>query len=146
VNWILEAACSLDVRRYDHPRTTVVKVCLIADRLDRFCLGLCLLNEDLIDRLDLVDTPGARVFRLRRSTGATSIALREDEIKLALDGVALEAWLYFTLRAVRDGMAEVDHMDFETRDYENQLVDVIVQYPSSAPAVSPEEARRRLEL
>jgi hypothetical protein len=147
MNWSLEKACSLAVRSYDN-KATVVKVCLIADVLDRFCLGLCLLKEDLIDSLDLVDTKGAKRFRLQRSTRAISIELQQDKINLALDAIELERWLHFTLRAVRDGVAEVDHLDVEAilAGQAPESVDLIIAYPSSVPPVSSNEARRRLGL
>jgi hypothetical protein len=47
---------------------------------------------------------------------------------------------------VRDGMAEVDHIDLELTRQTHEAVDLCIMYPSSAPPVSPEEARRRLGL
>jgi hypothetical protein len=134
------------VRKYDVPTATVVKVMLMAEALDRFCIGLCLLKENLIDTFDLVDTRGVSSFRLRRSLEVTVIEIRQDKISLALDTTELTRWLYFTLRAVRDGTAEVDHLDVEARGQTQERVDVVIAYPSSAPAVSSDEARRRLGL
>jgi len=146
MNWRLKNACSSAVRNFDVPMATVVKVTLMAEALDRFCIGLSLVRENLIDSFDLVDARGASSIRLRRSVEATVIEIRHDKINLGLDTTELERWLYFTLRAVRDGTAEVDHLDVEAKDQAHQRVDVIVAYPNSAPAVSSDEDRRRLGL
>jgi|SRR5882757_10019203 len=148
MNWRLEKACALGVRDYDIPKTTVVKVNLIADVLERFCIGLCLLNDDLIDSFDLVDTNGTGLFRLLRSTHATSIELQRDKISLTLDAIELERWVQFTLRAVRDGAAEVGHLDMAVTlaGEARKPIDLVIVYPSSVPPVSPDEARRRLGL
>jgi hypothetical protein len=148
MNWRLEKACSLAEISYDIPKTTVVRVNLIADVLDRLCIGLCLLREDLIDSLDLVDVKGASRLRVQQSTHATSILLRQDKIDLALDAIALEMWQHFTLRALRDGTAEVDHIDIEATlvGRTHEPVHLVIAYPSSAPPVSPDEVRRRLGL
>jgi hypothetical protein len=53
--------------RSDGP--TTIKVRLIADQLGRVSIGLCLLREELISSLDLVDTTGADLFILKRSVG-----------------------------------------------------------------------------
>ncbi len=148
MNWRLEKACSLGVISYDIPKTTVVRVTLIGDVLDRIGIGLCLLREELIDSLDLVDVKGTSRFRVQRSTHAISIQLRQDNIDLALDAVALELWQHFTLRTLRDGTAEVDHIDMEATlaGGSHESVDLVIAYPSSAPPVSPDEVRRRLDL
>jgi hypothetical protein len=106
-------------------------------------LGLSLLKENLIDSFDLADAGGANAFRLRRSIEFTTIEIRPDRISLTLDTVELERWLHF---AIRDGTAEVDHLDVEAKSQAHERVDVIIVYPSSAPSVSSDEARRRLGL
>jgi hypothetical protein len=148
MNWRLENACALDIHNYDIPKKTVVRVNLIADVLDRFCIGLCLLNEDLIDSLDLVDTNSFGLFSLRRPTHAMSIDMQPDKISVVLDAIELERWGQFTLRAVRDGAAEVDHLDVTvmSTDELRHWVDLVIVYSSSVPPVSPDEARRRLGL
>jgi hypothetical protein len=148
MNWRLEKACSLTVRGGANSVATVVKVCLVAELLDRFCIGICLLKEGLIDGLDLVDTNAGGLFTLRRSTRATSIELGKGKAILVLDAVELERWMHFTLRAVRDGAAEVDHFDLDATStgQTHESVEVVVVFPSSLAPVSPNEARRRLGL
>jgi hypothetical protein len=147
MNWRLEKACALGVVSFDIPKTTVVRVTLIEDALDRIGIGLSLLREELIDSFDLVDEKGTSRLRVRRSTRAVSIQLLQDNVDLALDSVALEMWQHFTLRALRDGTAEVDHIDIEAElsGGTHELVDLVIVYPSSAPPVSPDEVRRRLD-
>jgi hypothetical protein len=146
MNWRLEKACSLAIESFENPKTIVVEVRLIADLLDRFCIGLCLLQEHLIDSLDLVDVKGKDLFRFQRSTGAVLVQFRPSKTIVAFDSVQLGYLKHFTLRAVRDGMAEVDHIDLELTRQTHEAVDFCIMYPSSAPPVSPEEVRRRLGL
>jgi hypothetical protein len=142
MNWRIEKACALAVDVYDNGKMTCVEVRLTADALDRFCIGLCLLEERLIDSLDLVDVKGKDVFRLRNSKDEVTVQVRPGKIIVALDPVRL---MYFTLCAVRDGVAAVNHLDLELiRD--PQRVDLYVEYPAVGPPVPPEEVRRRLGL
>ena len=147
MNWRLEEACSLTIVAGEDPMA-IIKVCLIAESLDRFCIGLCLLREGLIKSLDLVERDGARVIRLQRSARGTLIHIGNGKIVLSLDETELERWMHFSLRTVRDGAAEVDHFDMEAvlEGRGTQATTVVVAFPSSAPSVSPDEARRRLGL
>lgn len=123
------------------PKSTVVMVPLTAETLDRFCIGLCLLHEHLIDTLDLIDVKGKEVFRLQNPDEAT-VQFRPGKIFVALDPVQL---MFFTLCAVRDGMAEVDHLDIELIHHP-QRIGLCLRYPVVGPPVPPEEVRRRLDL
>jgi hypothetical protein len=146
MNWRVEKACVLDVANEDRP--TTIKVRLIADQLGRVSIGLCLLREGLISSLDLVDTTGADLFRLKRSVGSGSSEIAKGKVILALDMVELDRWLHFLLRTVRDGVAEVDHFDLEAPllNEADASCDVTVAFPSSIPPTSPEEVRRRRGL
>ena len=146
MNWRIEKACTLAVRSFDNPKATAVKVCLRADVQGRLCIGLCLLKEHLISSLDIVHTNGDDLLRVQRSTSSTSIEIRQAKIDLAVSSVEIDLWLHFTLRTVRDGVAEVDHIDLEVDEagQTGRRVDLIIAYPSSASPVSSTEARRRL--
>ena len=147
MNWRLDGAYSLVLRRDPNDLATVVKICLVAGLQERFCIGLCLLKERLIDKLDLVSTDGGHVIRVQRAVQVTSVQLGRAKTVLTLHEVELERWQYFTLRAVRDGAAEVDHFDVDAiLEGGTNVATVTVAFPSSVPPVSPEEARRRLGL
>jgi len=147
MTWRLEKACAWAVVVGDEGATRV-KVHLMADRLERFCIGLCLLDKGLIERLDLVGAKDGNAFRLQRSAKATSIQLGKGKAVMSLSLVELERWVYFTLRAVRDGVAEVDHIDVEAplNGDASCIVDVVVAFPAAMPPASPDEVWRRLDL
>ncbi len=147
MNWRLENACVLAIRISANAVASVVKVSLSNDILERFCIGLCLLKEGLIDSLDLVDHHGS-VFRLQRSDSAICVRLGEGKTILTLSEIELERWVHFTLRTVRDGIADVDHFDVEAplAGSSSEIVDVVIAFPASVPPVSPNEVRRRLGL
>jgi hypothetical protein len=142
MNWRIEKACALAIDVFDNGKMTSVMVSLTAHALDRFCIGICLLEERLIDSLDLVDVKGKDVFRLQNSKGEVTVQFRPGKIIVALDPLQ---FMHFTLCAVRDGMAAVDHLDLELIRHP-QRVDLCVRYPAVGPAVPPEEVRRRLGL
>ncbi len=142
MNWRIARACALAVEVFDNGKMTVVDVRLTAEALDRFCIGICLLEERLIDSLDLVDVNGKDVFRLQTSKGDATVQFRPGKIIVGIDPLQ---FMHFTLCAVRDGMAPVDHLDLELTRHP-QRVDLYVKYPSVGPPVPPEEVRRRLGL
>jgi hypothetical protein len=142
MNWRIEKACALAIDVFDNGKMTSVMVSLTAHALDRFCIGICLLEERLIDSLDLVDVKGKDVFRLQNSKGEVTVQFRPGKIIVALDPLQ---FMHFTLCAVRDGMAAVDHLDLELIRHP-QRVDLCVRYPAVGPPVPPEEVRRRLGL
>lgn len=148
MNWRIENACALAVHGGGNAPAEFVKVSLIAEVLHRFCIGLCLLKEGLIDSLDLVDVDSAQAIRLQASSQATSVQIGRGKIVLSLREIELERWVHFTLRTVRDGVAEVDHFDVEAMPEKlgTHAITVVVAFPSSVPPVSPDEARRRLGL
>jgi hypothetical protein len=143
MNWRIEKACALAIVKFDKPKMTVVEVYLTAEALDRFCIGVCLLEERLIDSLDLVDVKGKDVLRLQNSKGEVTVQFRPGKIIVALDPLQ---FMHFTLCAVRDGMAAVDHLDIELIHHPHEPVDLYVEYPAVGPPVPPEEVRRRLGL
>jgi len=147
MKWRIEQACSLDVTSCNAPKATTVRVRLSAVGLDRVCIGLCLLEQALIDSLDFRGMTGDSRLRIERSSHAASIQLGRHRIDLSLDTVALEMWQYFTLRAVRDGIAEVGHINMEIAlaGATPDQVDVVIVYPSSAPPVSPDERSMQSE-
>lgn len=151
MNWRLEKACSIVIRTVGaDDADTIVKVSLLAILLDQVCIGLCLLREGLITTLDLIDTSAKMTLRLERAEnkGSTEIRLDKGRAVLSLDQTELDRWMHFTLRIVRDGVAEVDHIDLDAplADQSGRAISVIVAFPSSLPPVSEEEARRRLGL
>jgi hypothetical protein len=148
MNWRLERACSLIIRSYDKPKSIGVKVSLIADMLDRICIGLCLLQEGLIESLDLVDLNNKDLFRLQRAVHGTSLQIESFKIILGLEARSLKILQHYTIRTVRDRVAEVDHLDVEAEllGQPDQTVNVMIAYPDSIPPFSPEEMRRRLGL
>jgi hypothetical protein len=148
MNWRLENACSLAVHDSGDAMAAAIKVSLSAEFLHQFCIGLCLLREGLIDAFDLAGRGSPREIRLQTAARATSVQIGKSKVLLSLDTTELERWVHFTLRTVRDGVAEVDHFDLEAipEGQGTQAVAVVVAFPSSTPPVSPDEARRRLGL
>jgi hypothetical protein len=157
MNWRLDQACSLALSS-DQDMQISVLVSLNPDHLDRFCIGLCLLREGLIESLDLVDLQGNSRLRLqccaavvphrygkrsrfRPYVPSTSIQFRQNpsdlqtdlKIDLTLDPAALGYWQEVTLQSVRDRIAQVDQFDIEANlaGAVQQIVNVAIRYPSA---------------
>ncbi|MCP5468845.1 MAG: hypothetical protein H7A32_06210, partial [Deltaproteobacteria bacterium] len=71
--------------------------------------------------------------------------LEQNKLYLELSENELEYWIYFFLIDYRDGMAEVDHIDLETKRIKGEpAVDIVLQRSHARPPLSPEELERKL--
>lgn len=76
--------------------------------------------------------------------GRATAETTTEKLALTLSKTEIGYWLAYFARYYRDGVAEVDHIDVEAVSTKGVGVDVRLRVARSAPAVSPEEARRRL--
>lgn len=136
MNWRLAGACTLTGDGDGTLTSAGLKVRLLARSFHQFCIGLCLLDKGLIDSLDLAGSDSDRVLRLQTVDRATSVQFIKNKIVLSLDGTELERWVHFTLRTVRDGVAEVDHLDVDARlgGGEADSITIVVAFPASMAA------------
>ncbi|WP_431050324.1 hypothetical protein [Roseateles sp. L2-2] len=133
MNWRLAGTCSLTGGEDGTFMPAGLKVRLLAGSLHQFCIGLCLLDKGLVESLDLVESDSDRVLRLTAGARSTSVQSIKNKIVLSLDGTELERWVHFTLRTVRDGVAEVDHLDVDARveGGEAEATTIVVVFPGS---------------
>jgi len=54
--------------------------------------------------------------------------------------------LHFFLRTIRDGSAEVDHVDVDAVAENGTATSVVLKFPAHAAPVSADEVRRRLGI
>lgn len=120
---------------------------------DRWTLGLCLLRENMISVLELEDEQQSYRLRLKVGPGLKAgdravATASKRQIEITLGQTELEAWLHFFLRMVRDGVAEVDHLDLETRPPEGQPrpTDLTLRVLRVPEPMSPDELRRQLGM
>lgn len=147
MTWRIENACSIHARCVDG--LDVLTINLSEQALLGVSVGLCMLKEGVIANLDLVDTQGKRVARIssQAEVGASVQNFGRERVLLSIDPVCLDAWMCFTLRAVRDGVAEVDHLDLDANDHANEReVYVVLKFPFSVSPLSEDEARGRLGI
>ena len=111
-----------------------------------WCVALTLLNEDLASFIETGDRkvsisidPNLPVH-VRGAADVSAAPLR-----LRLTRTELRAWLYFFLRAVRDGAPDANHFDCELRGG-LAPVDLVVTAEGAKKPMTAEEARKRLGL
>jgi hypothetical protein len=120
----------------------------LPSELDQWTLGLCLLANELVDSIRVIGRASELVIRLdahlKRGRNGTA-ALDKQSVAISLGRTEIEAWQHFFLRALRDGVAEVDHLDVELRMVpDDQLIDLVLKIKKSRPPLSAEEAARLL--
>ena len=135
-----------------HPGQTVLNIEFETRALADWCLGLCLLKEELIPVLVVheeaakgkleIQLAGQTKHRAKTQASFESGATR---VRLAPDD--LDCLLHFFLKYFRDGVAEVDHLDLDVESQtNNQDSTITFKVPESAQPLSAEEAKRRLGL
>jgi hypothetical protein len=146
MNWKIPNACKIDARLVDQRQIWELQLKESAHR--DVTIALCLLLQGLVTGIVLADDGTNKSLRLSRgrSLGAyqAEVAWQKDGANLVLSPTELEMLTVFCLRAVRDGLAEVDHIDVEAAQPASGNVSFVFKFPVARGPVSPEEARRRL--
>lgn len=149
MNWRIEKSCRIESTEIDHVK--LWNVDLLEPAVSRLALGLCLLSNNLVAAMDLVGMSGDVLSISKHNkpgTYAARVAWRKKAALIELSPIELEALMTFCLLAVRDGVAQVDHVDIEATSARSGEQDgsFVLKFPQAAPPVSAEEARRRLGL
>jgi len=140
----------ISVESIDIDGTRIVEVSLSDHAVQGFCLGLSMLWTGVIGSFLLGEDGTVNLSMMAHTLDGrlgAHIEWRGGRASLALPPRDLEYWLCFSLKAVRDGVAEVDHLDLDALPSDDHSRhSVVVKFPASVPAVSATEARRRLGL
>lgn len=150
MRWKIAAAIDLESADIDGTRLWDVALRQVVMR--DFALGLCLLWQDLVSAIELVSPDRSRGLVLERGKAPGSyeavVNWKRDSALLVLSPTELEMLMIFCLKAVRDGVAEVDHIDIEARDAlaSGKPGSFAFKFPESAAPVDEKEARHRLGL
>ena len=139
-----------EIKVVSHQTQFVLKAFIHKEALQDWCLGLCLLNEGLIEFLIVSDVRSEKSFKLNLKTGPEKdprarIHSKSHATAVDLTANGLKYLLHFSLRYYRDGVADVDHVNIEAIDADSERdAYLTVSVADSVPPVSPEEAQRRL--
>ncbi|HPF25541.1 MAG TPA: hypothetical protein P5528_02855 [Steroidobacteraceae bacterium] len=150
MRWKIEAAIELESA--DIEATRLWDLALRQLVMPDFALGLCLLWQDLVSAIELVSSDRTRGLILERGKEPGSyeavVDWKRDSALLVLSPTELEMLMVFCLKSVRDGAAEVDHIDIEARNAvaSGKPGSFVFKFPQSATPVHEKEARRRLGL
>ena len=142
----IEGACEIEIKRFGDQGVLTISICEF--RMKDVAIGFCLLNEGLVAGIDLVDKDMKSVrITSGDNTKFPEVKLSGEKAVVEIDSVCLDAWTIFTLRAIRDGVAEVDHLDLDAQRVDGgSEMTVILKFPSSATSLSEAEIRRKIEL
>jgi hypothetical protein len=132
-----------------HPSEDVLIVAF-QNIVPRWCLGLCLLKEGLIQNLQITGEHNTelelRVISQMEKKAQSRASLDSKHSLLELNSSDLDYIMHFFLKAHRDGRAEVDHLDLEISSANGKNATIVFKVPEASPSVSPEEARRLLDM
>jgi hypothetical protein len=149
VNRNLQLPVDIDVIR--HPGQTVLLLSFRREALGEWCLGLSLLKEGLIDTLTVAEERGKGLVKIQilpkpETRGSARVSFKSNVSQFEITRTSLEYLQRFFLKYYRDGVADVDHIDLEATDVDTGKTGEYIKFrvPDSRPAVSPEEAERRL--
>lgn len=111
--------------------------------LKEWCLALQLLQDELIKAVSIECPITQQRMQISRDVENTvTCSGPSSSLKVTFDGNALNYARHFFLRYYRDGTAEVDHIDIETR-FGGYITLAVEEF---APSLSPGEARKRLGI
>jgi hypothetical protein len=130
---------------------------------EQFVLSLTIAPGDILvwgAALSLLFSGLVRKIAAKAAEGSTTLILSAGDepitlldfgrqpVRAKLTRTDLETLTAFVLRCYRDGVAEVDHLDFEAEDGCKRTYGcyLTVQFLKVRPPVSEAEARRRLGL
>jgi hypothetical protein len=146
MNRRVELPIVLDDRRISYQR--VITIDLGAVPIDEWCLNLCLLKEGLVDAITFAGKGRLKIEvdqTMERSRHARARS-ESGQVHLFVHPEELEFWVGFFLKAYRDGMAEVSHIDVEAISIpDNEEIDVTFLAGKAAPPMPGEEARKILD-
>jgi hypothetical protein len=142
---------SIKIELKEFPGERVLVVSFRKNSIESWCLGLCLLEAELIENLVVSEEGGKKYLemRLRLTTEQDRIAhasVGNDASYIELTRDSLKYLRHFFLKYYRDGVAQVDHLDLEAIDKSTgrNTVNITFKVPDAIPPVSPEEAEARL--
>jgi hypothetical protein len=116
-----------------------------------WCLGLTLLDRDLVAEVVIQDASGESVLLQRDPTikrGDQGVVQWNKPMpRLMLTPETLDGWLDFSLKYYRDAIANVSHIDSEllSQPPQDGGTDVIIVVPNVRPPLSREELDRLID-
>ncbi len=120
-----------------------MKIHIAPTNLKDWSLCLQLLQDDLVEVVGFRCKSTRATIQISRATGEfSSFASDASAVRVALTPADLDVARHFFLRYYRDGVATVDHVDFETK--EGHYITLSVD--EWMPPVSSEDAERRLSM
>jgi len=141
----------VEIELVHHSGQIVLRFLFRREALQDWCLGLCLLNESLIETLVITtdhQKMGVKIHvAAKPEIGSVARAYFKPDIsQLEITRTNLGYLQHFFLKYYRDGVAEVDHIDLEAINADTGKKDIYITFrvPDSRPSVSPEEAESRL--
>ena len=144
-------ALPVEIRLIVHPEQTVLRLSFRREAISERCLGLCLLQENLIETLELSEQISKNALKIRlgpkrQEDRVSRVALEPETSLLEITRNHLTYLLHFFLVCYRDGAGEVDHLDLEAINADTGKKDVYVtfQLPEAKPPMSREQVEALL--
>ena len=111
-----------------------------------WAIALAMVRLGVADECVFLSSGGA--LSISSNPGRSALLRNESPSRWGISFSAEQIDLFesFTLRALRDGGAEVDHIDFEVEHIDDRISDwtFTLVYPTVFPLISEDELRRRI--
>jgi acyl carrier protein len=135
-----------DVETAEAQGTRLWRILLAESSLQNITIGICLLWNDLVSSVDLLDGREKRVLRIMKGAAGryrATVMWERECPAVTICPQELESWMFFFLHTVRDGFAVVTHIDLETRPGTpgQQPGDFMIEFPLVGTPLS-DEARK----
>jgi hypothetical protein len=115
--------------------------------LREWTLALCLLVTEVATEVRISMRAGTLIIALAdfgKSRQRGVVAHTSGTTRLSVSRTELESWQHFFLRAFRDKVPEVDHIDVELKNPDGDSVDLTLLLHKSKPPLTAERAREIL--
>ncbi len=148
----IEQSITLHVRLKDYasnPRSRSIILGIQDDTVTRWCLLLCMLEKGLISGIT-ISNGQANVLRIVFNNAYKSkwgiVTWKGDFAELIIAKNEIELLIGFFLRYYRDGVADVDHLDFDMDPSRPgaKAATLTITVPRARPPLSNNELERRL--
>ncbi|QDU75860.1 hypothetical protein Pan97_29020 [Bremerella volcania] len=145
MNRFLEMASACQLSKYeDHVYSADLRFDL--QNISNFVVECEMLRQGISSGLTLGGDRFQVALRFNESTALSSSLLENPRrCIITLNTIDLEAIVAFLLRYLRDGLAEVSHLDIDLQQQEADQVDLVIYAADSQSPMGAEEAKRLLD-
>ena len=140
----------ITTKEYKHEKA--ISVDFTDNQIIKWCLYLCLLKENLIKSITLIDEKGTLKLKIKYESSLPfsyrgKVFWHQDRVELHITTNELEYWMHFFLKYYRDGRGEVPFISTDISANKSNTTKGLMLYfkvPKVVKPISEEQLRRKL--